>query len=52
MQTCATTFNLVVSCDSLGLFVCFNSSCYGHALLKVCQYATLDDKVAKALCYG
>jgi hypothetical protein len=30
----------------------FDGSCFGHALSKVCEYATIDEKVAHGLSYA
>jgi hypothetical protein len=41
----------VVSCDVLGLEESFQSTCFGHAFLKVCWYVIVDEKVCKGLWY-
>jgi len=46
LQTCASALNFVVSCASLAMMEPFDGLCFGHALSKVCQYATTDEKVA------
>jgi hypothetical protein len=51
LQTCDQALKLVVSCGDLGIIEPFDSSCYGHVLSKLCQYATLDDKVTHGLHY-
>jgi hypothetical protein len=43
--------NLVVSCDILGLEESYQGICFGHALSKVYQYATIDEKVCKDFRY-
>jgi hypothetical protein len=40
-----------VSCHDLDIVEPFNGYCFGHALLKVCQYAIFYDKVARGLHY-
>jgi len=42
----------VISCNSLVLLESIDDSCLGHALSKVCQYATIDDKVCIGLSYA
>jgi hypothetical protein len=42
----------LVSCVSLAMMEPFNGSYFGHALSKVCQYATTYDKVAHGLSYA
>ncbi len=49
---CAQAFKLMVSCNDFGVIQPFDSSCYSHALLKVCQYAILDEKVVHRLHYA
>jgi hypothetical protein len=46
LQTCANAFIFVVLCDYLALLKTFDGSCLRHALLKACQYATTNEKVA------
>jgi len=41
------TLKLVVSCDVLGLEEKFQGTCFGHAFLKLCQYATTYEIFAK-----
>jgi hypothetical protein len=36
----------------LGLLESFDGSCLGHALSKVCQYATTNDKMCIGLSYA
>jgi hypothetical protein len=43
---------LIVSCNNLGMSKQFNESCFGHALLKMCQYATIDEKTFHGLNYA
>jgi hypothetical protein len=52
IHTYASALNFVVSCVSLAMMESFNGSYFGHALSKVCQYATTDDKVAHGLSYA
>jgi hypothetical protein len=39
LQTCDQAFKLVVSCGDIAIVDPFYSSCYGHALSKVCPLA-------------
>jgi hypothetical protein len=39
----------IVSCNNLGLLKPFDGICFGHASLKVCQYATIDEKMFASL---
>ncbi len=43
------TLKFVVSCDVLGLEENFQGTCFGHAFIKACQYATIDEKICKCL---
>jgi hypothetical protein len=52
LQTCVIVLNFIVSCNSLGLLKPFDSLCFGHALSKVCQYATINEKVFANLNYA
>jgi hypothetical protein len=45
LQTCANALTFIVSCNNLGLLEPFHATCFGHALSKVCQYVTLDEKM-------
>ncbi len=49
LQTCVQALKVVVSCGHLNTIEPFDGYCFGHALLKVCQYATSDNKVAHGL---
>jgi hypothetical protein len=40
LQTCANALISIVSYNNLGLLEAFDGICFGHALSKVCQYAT------------
>jgi len=51
-QTCASAPVSIVSCNTLNLLEPFHGSCLGHALSKVCQYATIDNKVCIGLSYA
>ncbi len=46
LQTCAMAFNSIVLCDDLDMVEPFDDFCFSHAILKLCQYATFDDKVS------
>jgi hypothetical protein len=48
-QACASALTFVVSCEFFSLFQLFDGSHSRHALLKVCQYAITDEKVAIGL---
>jgi len=39
---------LVVTCEVLGLGENFQGTCFDHAFLKACQYATTNEKSTKA----
>ncbi len=52
LETCASALNSIVWCNSLGLLEPFDILCFGHALSKVCQYATIDEKVSIDLNYA
>jgi len=52
LQTSASALNSIVSCNTLVLLEPFRGSCLGHALSKVCQYATIHDKVCIGLSYA
>ncbi len=41
----SSTFESVTSCKLLELKKPFVSTCFGHIMGKVCQYATIEDKV-------
>jgi hypothetical protein len=49
LNTISTTLKLIISCDVLGLGESFQSTCFGYAFCKVCQYATINAKVCKDL---
>jgi hypothetical protein len=51
LQTYDQAIKLMVSCGDLGIVEPFDSFYYGHALSKVCQYATSYDKVVHGLHY-
>jgi hypothetical protein len=44
LHTYASALNFVVLCVSLAMMEPFEGSCFEHALSKVCQYATIDEK--------
>jgi hypothetical protein len=52
LHTDASPLNFVVLCVSLAMMEPFDGSCFGHVLSKVCQYATIDEKVAHGLSYA
>jgi hypothetical protein len=52
LQTYVQAFKLVVSCGDFGIVESFDGSCYWHALSKVCQYASSNEKVAHRLHYA
>jgi hypothetical protein len=45
LQTYASALTFVGSCDFFALLKPFDGLCLGHALLNVCQYATIEEKV-------
>ncbi len=45
LQTCANALNFIVSCSNLGFLESFDGSCFGHALSKLCHYATTYGKM-------
>lgn len=49
LGTMVTTLRFVVTCEALKLDVPFDGSYFGHAMRKVAQYATSDEKVATNL---
>ncbi len=51
LNTMTTTLKSIVSCDMLGLEEIFQSTCFGHAFSKACQYVTTKEKVCKDLQY-
>ncbi len=51
LNTMTTTLKSIVSYDMLGLEESFQSTCFGHAFSKACQYATTEEKVCKDLQY-
>jgi hypothetical protein len=42
------TLNVIMSCENLGLEEPFQGTCFGHAMLKACQYDTTNNKVSMA----
>jgi hypothetical protein len=38
-------FNSTVLCGNLDMVEPFDDFCFNHAIFKLCQYATFDDKV-------
>jgi hypothetical protein len=49
LRTCVQALKVVVSCGHLNTTEPFDGYCFGHVLLKVCQYATFDHKVVCGL---
>ena len=49
LGTMTQALKTVVSCDVLGQTMPFEGACFGHAMSKACQYATVDDKVSESL---
>jgi hypothetical protein len=39
----------VVDCDFFGMEESFQSTCFGHAFSKACQYGIVDEQVCKNL---
>lgn len=46
LWTMVAILNVIVSCESLGLKEPFQGTCFGHAMLKACQYDTTNNKVS------
>lgn len=46
LGTMVATVNVIVSCENLGLEEPFQSTCFGHAMLKACQYDITNNKVS------
>jgi hypothetical protein len=42
---------VVVNCVFFGLEESFQSTCFGHAFSKACEYNTIEEKVCKDLKY-
>jgi hypothetical protein len=51
LQTCASAMNSIISCNSMGLLEPIDGLCFGHALSKVCQYATTNKNMFTNLSY-
>jgi hypothetical protein len=49
LASMTATLKSVISCEALNLFQPFDGTCFGHAMNKVVQYATNDDKISKDL---
>jgi len=49
LQSCVTTFTFVLSCKTLNMLEPFHGFYSGHALFKVYQYVTKDEKVVQGL---
>jgi hypothetical protein len=45
LGTMVATLNVIVSCENLGLEEPFQGTCFGHNMLKACQYDTTNNKV-------
>jgi hypothetical protein len=52
LQTCASALISIVSFNFLALLKPFHGSYLGHALSKVYQYATIDEKVPTTLSFA
>jgi hypothetical protein len=52
LATCVQALKVVVFCVDLDTTKPFDGYCFGHALSKVCQYVTSDEKVAHGLLYA
>jgi hypothetical protein len=44
-----TTLKFIIPCEASSLLVPFDGACFGHAMSKATQYATIDDKISKDL---
>jgi hypothetical protein len=42
-------FKQILICEKMGILAPFEGVCFGHALFKVCQYATSNEKVSSSL---
>ncbi len=51
LNTLTNALKFVVKCETLSLEESFQGTYFGHVFSKVCQYATIDDKVYKDLKY-
>ncbi len=49
LETMTTTLKSTISYEALNLPIPFARACFGHAMSKVAQYVTIDDKVFKDL---
>ncbi len=49
LSTMAATLCSIIICQPLKLNQVYESTCFGHVMSKVCQYATYNDKVLKGL---
>ncbi len=49
LNTLTNALKSIIKCETLGLEESFQGTCFGHVFSKVCQYATIDDKVCKNL---
>jgi hypothetical protein len=47
--TMTNVFKQIVICEKLGILAAFEGVCFGHALFKVSQYATSNEKVSSSL---
>jgi len=52
LQTSASALTSIVSCNFLALLKPLHGSYLGHALSKVYQYATIDEKVPTTLSFA
>jgi hypothetical protein len=49
IQTSIRNHKQTVICEKLEILAPFEGVCFGHALFKVCQYATSNEKVSSSL---
>jgi len=51
LNTLTNALKFVVKCETLSWEKSFQGTYFGHVFSKLCQYATIDDKVCKNLKY-
>jgi len=49
LQTCASALTSIVSYNNLGLLKPFDGICFRHAMLKVCEYVIINEKMSIGL---
>jgi hypothetical protein len=49
MSTMTNYLEQIVNCEKLEKWAPFEDVCFGHALLKACQYATSNEKISFVL---